>query len=220
MKTIGHSRVGTAFGAIALALAASLPGLPLAAQWSPQGVLAGVPVTEDCERTAQAPARAAEGPQVFVCSASAATIDAEVAQASHFFLVHEYGHIAIDGATESQADCWAAHELGMAPGGAEFVGATASWLEARSEEVVEPYGPSGERARRIRECSGLPFPPAPVGDACCTPVGSCALPGSDSAQPIGSGCDCGGEAAESETEEGALVPGQVCASEGSSEAEP
>lgn len=177
---------------------------PLAAQWSPAGELAGVPVSEDCERTAQAPARAAEGPQIFTCSSAVEAIDGEVAHAADFFLVHEYAHIANENASESQADCWAASELGATPDGFLFVGAVARWLEARGDEFVEGLGTGADRAWSIRDCSGLDFPEPASGNACCTAAGNCQLSEEGSGMPIGTWCYCRiGDTAE-------LADGLVC----------
>jgi hypothetical protein len=174
---------------------------PAEGQWSPSGLLAGVPVSEDCDRSAGAPAYAAEGPQIFTCESAVAAIEAAVTNAAHFFLVHEYGRIAVEGANDAEADCWAAHEIGATADGTTYIDATARWFEAQAEGLEE-------RALRIRECSGLPFEPPPTGDRCCTEVGSCELPGEDASLAIGRGCYCG-----SEVEEGDLQPGEVCASE-------
>ena len=184
------------FIAIVVALGAS--ALPLKAQWTPTGPLAGVPVSEDCARSAGAAAYAAEGPQIFTCATAVEAIEAAVPRAAHFFLVREYARIAIDGANESQADCWAAREIGAAPDGMSYVDAGARWLEAES-------GDFAERALRIRECSGLPFESPATGDRCCTAVGSCALPGEGTVLFLGAGCYCG-----SDNEEGGFESGHVC----------
>lgn len=180
-------------------------GSPSAAQWTPTGLLGGVPLSDDCARSAGAPAYAAEGPQIFTCASAVDAIESEINRASAFFLVHEYGHIANEGGTESQADCWAATELGANPDGVLYIDAAARWLEARGEEFAERSGTASERAARIRACSGLQFAPPPAGESCCTSAGSCALSDDGPSMPLGTWCYCviGGEA-------GSTV-GAVCA---------
>lgn len=161
-----------------------------AAQWVPTGSLAGVPVSIDCERTANAPARTVEGPQVFTCPEAAAAIDAEVADAAHFFLVHEFGVIALDSTNASAADCWAARQVAAATNGERYIVAVVAWLDAHSAEFDARIGTDAERADRIRECSGLEFPPVVTGARCCTDSGGCDFLTGDPAKPLGASCYC------------------------------
>lgn len=174
---------------------------PLAAQWSPSGLLAGVPVTEDCDRTAGAPARATEGPQLFTCGEAIAVIDGEVAHAAEFFVVHEYAHIAAENANEPAADCWAAREIGRTPDGAAYVRAIAAWLELHESDYVEQIGLAADRAQRIRECSGLASPPTATSDLCCAATTSCSM-GEGTAIPVGTSCYC--PAGENDVESGEI----------------
>jgi hypothetical protein len=163
-----------------------------------------VPVSEDCERTAGAPARAAEGPQIFTCASAVEVIEAEVPNASSFFLVHEYGHVAIEGPTESQADCWAATELGAISEAMIYVDAAARWLEAHGDGQLDQFGSGAERAQRIRECSGLSFPAPVVSDTCCATGRTCPLPAGANLA-VGTGCYC-----DAEDPEGGFESGEVC----------
>ena len=76
--------------------------------------------------------------------------------AEHFYLVHEYGHIALLTSDEAAADCWAAREMAKAANGERYLAATIRHFRRRGEDPSRRYGTPLERAERIRSCAEAP----------------------------------------------------------------
>jgi hypothetical protein len=76
--------------------------------------------------------------------------------AEHFYLVHEYGHVALATADEAAVDCWAARELAKAPNGERYLAASIRHFRRRGDEASRRYGTPVERAERIRSCADGP----------------------------------------------------------------
>lgn len=135
----------------ALGLAAALPAH---AQWTPTGALARIPVYRDCDDTGGdvAVSRLAP-PAIYVCPAIVRFIRRHDPGAEHFYLVHEYGHIALQTADEAQADCWAARALADARNGARYLDAMLEHLRKRPDEARAGYGTPSDRAATIRRCA-------------------------------------------------------------------
>ena len=85
------------------------------AQWRPTGVLATVPVIRECDETGgDIAVTRLDPPTIYVCPRVVELARKADPGVEHFFLVHEYGHIAMQSGDESAADCWAARELAKA----------------------------------------------------------------------------------------------------------
>ncbi len=142
-------------------LSAGLIGLSLLlaaatarAQWVPTGALAKVPVVRDCNETAgDVAATRLDPPTIYLCPRVVSLVRKHYPGAEHFFLVHEFGHIAQDSVDEATADCWAARALANAPGGGRYLIAVIGLLQQRPDERSRRYGTPTERAERIRFCA-------------------------------------------------------------------
>ncbi|MCJ2092508.1 hypothetical protein MKK67_08350 [Methylobacterium sp. J-072] len=124
--------------------------IPAYAQWSPIGGLLNVPVTRDCSETAGNIA-SAKTDSLFLCPARAEIVDSQVNDASHFYIVHEYGLLAIRTTSDRLADCWAAHQLAGAPNGRHYV---KQWITHwTSYGVTRPnFGTPAQRIANVRAC--------------------------------------------------------------------
>src|SRR5207244_10092605 len=99
------------------------------AQWKPGPQLSSVKIIEDCSKTRGEVALATGPPVVqertiYYCPVAAQKIDSESPGASHFFLVHEFAHHALNRLDERMADCWAVNELKKAPNGSNYLNST------------------------------------------------------------------------------------------------
>ena len=123
---------------------------PARSQWNPVGGLLDVPVTRDCSLTEGEIALAAPD-GIFYCPSRARTADAQVADASHFYLVHAYGRLAIHTSSNKLADCWAAHQLAQAPNGRYYV---KQWIQHWRTYGTRnlSYGPTEQRIANVRSC--------------------------------------------------------------------
>ena len=123
---------------------------PASAQWSPAGSLLNVPVTRNCNQTSGA-AAFAKPDGLFLCPAQANLIDAQVKDASHFYVVHEYGLLAIQTTSDRLADCWAAHQLAGAPNGQHYI---KQWITHWTYYgVTRPkFGTPAQRIANVRSC--------------------------------------------------------------------
>jgi hypothetical protein len=124
------------------------------AQWRPSGDLAAVPVVRDCLETGgDVAVSRLDPPTIYLCPNVVALVRAANRGAEHFYLVHEYGHIALASGDEAAADCWAARELARAPNGARYLRAAIAHFRARGEAPSARYGSPRTRAERIRACA-------------------------------------------------------------------
>ena len=78
--------------------------------------------------------------------------------AEQFFLVHEFGHIALQTSDEATADCWAAHELATVRDGRRALDAAIALFRARADDSSRHYGSPQDRAERIRRCAAEALP--------------------------------------------------------------
>ena len=119
-------------------------------QWKPAGFLLSVPVTYGCSMTSGMVAALSSG-TLYYCPSRAAQIDAQMQDASHFYLVHEYGLLAIQTPSRKLADCWAAHKLAATPRGPHYV---RQWIRHwRAYGTSDPtYGSPEERISNVRNC--------------------------------------------------------------------
>jgi len=90
-------------------------------QWVPQVELRKVPVFEDCKMARHGvgvsiqPNLVYPRGAIFLCPERERQIDERHPGAARFFLVHEYGHLALHTREEAVADEWAAKQLAAIP---------------------------------------------------------------------------------------------------------
>src|SRR5678809_524678 len=113
-SAVTRRRVSVA--AAALALLSSGTITVAKGQWVPSGELARVLVVHGCDETGgDVAVSRLDPPAVYVCDRVVRLIRAKDPGAEHFYLVHEFGHVALQTSSEAAADCWAARELVGAP---------------------------------------------------------------------------------------------------------
>jgi hypothetical protein len=84
------------------------------------------------------------------------SIDAKHPGASRFFLVHEYGHLALQTEDEAAADEWAARQLAAIPKEHETLRAVLQHFMDDAEVYDPLYGTGIDRAFRIANAARLP----------------------------------------------------------------
>ena len=127
------------------------------AQWRPTGPLAAVPVIRECDETGgDIAVSRLDPPTIYICPRVVELVRKSDPGAEHFYLVHEYGHIALLTSDEAAADCWAARELAKAANGERYLAATIRHFRRRGEDPSRRYGTPLERAERIRSCAEAP----------------------------------------------------------------
>ena len=149
--------IRTAFASLTtfVLLAAAAGGAE--AQWRPRGALAAVPVIRACDETGgDIAVTRLDPPTIYVCPRVVELARKADPGVEHFFLVHEYGHVALQSGDEAAADCWAARELAKAPNGERYLAAAIRHLRRRGEDPSRRYGTPIERAERIRACADAP----------------------------------------------------------------
>jgi hypothetical protein len=135
------------FSFCALFLAHIAPSL---AQWTPSGALIDVILISSCSSTGGKVALVTQD-GISVCPSRASQVDAQIADASHFYLVHAYGHLAVGKTSEKLADCWAAHRLADAPRGPHYV---RQWIKHwRAYGTTDStFGTPEQRIANVRSC--------------------------------------------------------------------
>ncbi|MCJ2097300.1 hypothetical protein [Methylobacterium sp. E-046] len=109
-----------------------------------------IPRTINCAATGGTVATVAPD-GIYICPARAALVDSQVSDASHFYIVHEYGSLALHKRTKKLADCWAAHALAVAPNSPHYV---RQWIKHwRAFGTTDPvYGTPEARIANVRSC--------------------------------------------------------------------
>jgi len=162
----GYAQPLPALLAILLVLSVLLVPYNAHAQSQPPATLRQVPIRYDCRKT-QHRVGAAQQPNpffwhgaIFLCPERMRAIDARHPGAARFFLVHEYGHLALRTEDEAAADEWAARELAAIPTERQtLLAAIAHFLD--DADVFDPlYGTGLDRARRIALAAKLSVPRA------------------------------------------------------------
>jgi hypothetical protein len=135
------------FASAAIYLSMSLQAL---SQWTPSGSLLDVTVIRRCSMT-DGNVAAARLDGFYYCQSRADAIDAQIAGASHFYLVHEYGILAVRKTSRKLADCWAAHKLAAAPNGPHYV---RQWIKHwRTYGTADAtFGTREQRIDNVRSC--------------------------------------------------------------------
>jgi hypothetical protein len=120
------------------------------AQWRPTGGLLDVTLTNQCAMTGGEVA-SARPDGIFYCPSRAAAVDAQVADASHFYFVQAYGSLAIHTTSKKLADCWAAHALATTPNGPHYVKQWIKhWRIYGTPDLI--YGAREQRISNVRSC--------------------------------------------------------------------
>jgi hypothetical protein len=142
-------------------LVASCSAESLQGQWIPPAALRQVPVLADCHMTRRGvgvslqPTLFYPRGAIFLCPERQREIDARRPGASRFFLIHEYGHLAMRAREEAVADEWAARQLASVPGERGTLKAVIFYF-VDTGTVFDPlYGTGFDRALRIARAANI-----------------------------------------------------------------
>jgi hypothetical protein len=92
---------------------------------------------------------------IFLCPAREREIDARHPGASRFFLVHEYGHLAMRTREEAVADEWAAKQLAAVPSERSTLRAVLLHFVDQGTLFDPLYGTGFDRALRVTRAAGI-----------------------------------------------------------------
>jgi hypothetical protein len=130
-------------------------------QWIPPGSLGKVPILADCKMTRHGVGVSLQqtlfypNGAIYLCPERAREIDSEHPGASRFFLVHEYGHLAMHSREEAVADEWAAKQLATVPAERGTLRAVISYFVEKGELFDPLYGTGFDRALRVARAAGI-----------------------------------------------------------------
>jgi len=130
-------------------------------QWAPPGQLRNVPVMADCNRTRHGvgvslqPTLFYPEGAIFLCPVREREIDRRRPGASRFFLVHEYGHLAMHTRDEAVADQWAARQLALVPAERGTLRAVLFYFVDEGTLFDPLYGTGFARALRVARAAGV-----------------------------------------------------------------
>lgn len=119
--------------------------------WKPHGDLRDADVEYNCFKTGYDIGIAILPKYIFFCRDTIDKVRGKAPSAERFFIVHEYGHIALETSYEREADCWAARELRQTSEGEKVIRAAAHYFESYMSYHPR-YGTGEERAKLIKEC--------------------------------------------------------------------
>jgi hypothetical protein len=152
---------GAKLSLIRLLLAGICLGQRCSGQWVPPAALRDVPVRSDCKMTRHGvgvsiqPTLFYPSGAIFLCSQREREIDIRHPGASRFFLVHEYGHLAMRTREEAVADEWAAKQLAMVPAERGTLRAALSYFVDQGMLFDPLYGTGLDRALRVARAAGI-----------------------------------------------------------------
>jgi hypothetical protein len=132
------------------------------AQWVPPPALRDVPVRSDCAITRHGvgvsiqPTLFYPHGAIFLCPEREREIETRQPGASRFFLVHEYGHLAMRSREEAVADEWASKQLAMVPSERGTLRAVLSYFVDEGTLFDPNYGTGFDRAWRVARAAGIP----------------------------------------------------------------
>jgi hypothetical protein len=138
-------------------------------QWVPPDALRRVPVRADCRMTKRdvgvsiQPTLFYPNGAIFLCPEREREIEARRPGASRFFLVHEYGHLAMRSREEAVADEWAAKQLGKVPAERVTLRAILCYFVDEGTLFDPSYGTGLDRALRVARAAGMPVREWPPG---------------------------------------------------------
>jgi hypothetical protein len=145
-----------------LFLAALCAPIESRGQWVPPDSLRDVPVLDDCAMTKHGiglsvqPNLIYPRGAIFMCPEREREIDARHPGASRFFLVHEYGHLAMHSRLEAVADEWAAKQLALVPGERGTLRAVVLHFVDQGTLFDPLYGSGFDRALRVARAGDVP----------------------------------------------------------------
>jgi hypothetical protein len=131
-------------------------------QWAPPTELRDVPVLVDCHMTRHGvgvsiqPTLFYPKGAIFLCPERERAIEIRHPGASRFFLVHEYGHLAMRSRDEAIADEWAAKQLALVPVERATLQAVLSYLVEVGALFDPLYGSGFDRALRVARAAEIP----------------------------------------------------------------
>jgi hypothetical protein len=131
-------------------------------QWIPPLELRGVPVIADCKMARHGIAMNIQPNivyphgAIFMCPERELEIDKRHPGAARFFLVHEYGHLALRTREETVADEWAAKQLSGVPSERAALRAVLEHFVEQGGVFDPSYGTGLDRALRVAKAAGLP----------------------------------------------------------------
>jgi hypothetical protein len=140
-------------------------------QWVPPAALRNVPVRADCKMTRHGVGVSIQPTlfyplgAIFLCPEREREIETRRPGASKFFLVHEYGHLAMRSREEAVADEWAAKQLAMVPAERSTLRAVISYFVDEGTLFDPNYGTGFDRAWRVARAGDIPereWPPSLV----------------------------------------------------------
>jgi hypothetical protein len=131
------------------------------AQWNPPDYLRGIPVRSDCKKTQERigmsfqPSLLNPHGIIFLCPDRAAAIDSRHPDASFFFRVHEYGHLALGSRDEAAADAWAAEQLSHTDAGRAVLLAVLGHFVDIGDKFSPYYGTGFYRGANVANAAGI-----------------------------------------------------------------
>jgi hypothetical protein len=135
---------------------------PIPGQWVPPAALRSVPIVANCQMTKhgvgvslQANAFYPHG-AIFLCPEREREIDRRRPGASRFFLIHEYGHLAMHTREEAVADEWAARQLASVPEERSTLRAALLFFVDEGTLFDPFYGTGFDRALRVARAADIP----------------------------------------------------------------
>jgi hypothetical protein len=130
-------------------------------QWVPPPELRSVRVRDDCKMTRHGVGASVQptvfypNGAIFLCPERERQIDARHPGAARFFLIHEYGHLAMRTREEEVADVWAAKQLAAVPAERSTLRAVLLHFVDQGTLFDPLYGTGFERALRIARAAGI-----------------------------------------------------------------
>jgi hypothetical protein len=131
-------------------------------QWVPPAALRKVPILANCHMTKHGVGVSLQAnifyPQgaIFLCPEREREIDRRRPGASRFFLIHEYGHLAMHTREEAVADEWAAKQLASVPAERGTLRAVLLFFADEGTLFDPLYGTGFDRALRVARAADMP----------------------------------------------------------------
>jgi hypothetical protein len=131
-------------------------------QWVPPAALRNVPILTNCQMTKHGVGVSLQANPfyphgaIFLCPEREREIDRRRPGASRFFLIHEYGHLAMHTREEAVADEWAARELASVPEERSTLRAALLFFVDEGTLFDPLYGTGFDRALRVARAADIP----------------------------------------------------------------
>jgi hypothetical protein len=135
---------------------------PTPGQWVPPAALRNVPILANCQMTKHGVGVSLQANlfyphgAIFLCPEREREIDRRRPGASRFFLIHEYGHLAMHTREESVADEWAARQLATVPEERSTLRAVLLFFVDEGTFFDPLYGTGFDRALRVARAADIP----------------------------------------------------------------